>query len=137
MTNAASANIAVVLIDVPGFLDAVLSRELGEHAGFDVMRLDDPSAALGNRREAVVVVRATPASLRRATSPLPDHVRVLGTVAVTEGDDPRGDAYLVSPAGTDVSHREIAQIIRSLAAEHGSASAATRQADRVLSRGES
>ena len=119
MTTVSPLNIAVVLVDLPGFLDDVLARELGNHPGFDVMRLEDPRLTIRDRRDAVVVVRATLGSLKRAPMPLPMHVRVLGTIAVTEDDDSRGDAYLVSPAGTNVSHRDLAQIIRKLALDRG------------------
>lgn len=136
MTDAGVSNIAVVLVDVPGFLDEVLSRELGDHTGFDVMRVDDPQLTIGERRDAVVVVRATLGSLKRAPMPLHLHLRVVGTIAVTEGEGSRGDAYLVSPAGTNVSHRDLAQIIRKLAAERNAVLAAVKQNDQAFSRSE-
>jgi hypothetical protein len=135
MTGAGDSNIAVVLVDVPGFLDEVLSRELGDQTGFDVMRVDDPQLTIGERRDAVLVVRATLGSLKRAPVPLPD-LRVVGTIAVTEGEGSRGDAYLVSPAGKNVSHRELAQIIRKLAAERSAEVAAVKGDDQVFSRSE-
>ena len=136
MTDVRSSNTIVVLVDVPGFLDEVLARELGDDGGFEIMRLGDPRLATRNHRGAVVVMKATLASLNRSPARLPMHMRILGTVAVTEGDDSRGDAYLVKAAGTNVSHRELAQIIRSLAAGRDTALAMVRQEDQAFSRGE-
>src|SRR5690348_9289591 len=115
MPTSVSRAIAVLLIDLPGFYEALLRREFAGDSAISVRRVVEYDEALGSfTGDCVIVVRASAASLRRATS-LSSSSRILGTVAVTD-EEPRGDAYLVTSAGSNVSRHELAQVIRDVVA---------------------
>jgi hypothetical protein len=66
--------------------------------------------------DSVIVVGTTGAALRRATRLIDRGKKILGTIAVTD-DEPVGDAYYVEPAALNVSHHELAELIRQVADE--------------------
>jgi len=107
----------VVLVDLPGFYKGMLEeqfRRMHLHPHFIVDQLtDSDSRAPQLADDAVIVVAATATALRKATRAL-GHTNVLGTLAVTD-ESPKGDVYLVAPAGTNVSDQRLAELIRDLA----------------------
>jgi hypothetical protein len=112
-----ATRIDVLLVGLPGFYEELLRREFGRDAGVQVTRMaelatgpEPPSLAL----DAVIVVGMSASSLRRATELTGRISGVVGMLAVTD-DEPRGDAYLVSPVGRNVSPQELAQVIRDVA----------------------
>ena len=109
--------VEVLLVGLPRFYEALLQREFGADSRVYVRQLTDTDGLTSSAGEldSVIVVAASAASLRRAADFVSRSARILGTIAVTD-EEPRGDVYLVSPAGTNVSHQELAQVIRRILA---------------------
>ena len=115
--TAGTNRLAVLLIGLPGFYESLLQREYARDPSITVARLSEEAsaAALPQDVDAVVVVGIDAPSLRRAAELVGSSARVLGAVAITD-DEPRGDVYLITPAGTNVTPHELAQVIRDIAA---------------------
>src|SRR4051812_45155534 len=113
MSTAGPIQVAVLLVGLPGFYEGLLRREFSADSGITVRHLAETSDsdAPPLEEDSIIVVGTSAASLRRATALVNRGSRILGTVAVTD-DEPRGDVYLVSPAGVNVSRHELAQVIR-------------------------
>lgn len=114
--TAKSTPIDVVVVGLPRFYESLLQQAFGTNSQMRVTRLgdDDSPEALALDSDSVIVVGTTAASLRRATGLIARGKRILGTIAVTD-DEPRGDVYLVEPAGKNVSHHELAHVVRQVA----------------------
>jgi hypothetical protein len=116
-STAGSSRLAVLLIGLPGFYESLLQRECAPDPRITVARLSEEGGtdAVPRDVDAVIVVGIDAPSLRRAAELVGRSARVLGAVAITD-DEPRGDVYLVTPAGTNVTPHELAQVIRDIAA---------------------
>ena len=118
MSTARIHQVVVLLVGLPGFYEWLLRRELAAEQTVIVQRFEnreDPDDLLLDE-DAVIVTGAAPRSLRTASELLSRQPRILGIVAVTD-DEPGGDAYLVRPAGPNVTSRQLAEVIREVVAE--------------------
>lgn len=115
--STAVTRVSVLLVGLPAFYEGLLEREFGPESGITVRRLAD-DALLGTialEPETVLVVGATPPLLRRASERSARDPALLGVVAVTDAE-PRGDVYVVTPAGMNVTRAELAGVIRDVVA---------------------
>jgi hypothetical protein len=135
MPTAAADAVSVLLVGLPAFYEGLLRQEFKAEPAITVTRLPETAAAtvLPPGPGAVIVVGAKPPLLRRAAELFARDSRLLGVVAVTD-DEPRGDVYLVAPAGRNVSRHELAQVIRDVVASRPGAARAAPFPTRATTR---
>ena len=112
MTSIVATRVGVLLVGLPGFYEDLLRREFEHDAGIRVGRAPEQGTeAEPLDFDAVILAGMSAPSLRRAVDLGARMRRVIGTIAITD-DEPRGDVYIVSPAGRNVTRLELAQVIR-------------------------